>query len=415
MNKETFIANRKRLLEQMDDCSVAVLFAGLAPRKSGDETYTFTPNRNFFYVTGVDETKDIVLIAKCGADVLTQVFISPYDEVKAKWVGETYSSEYVKTVSGIDDVKYLYDFEENLDWCLARLGCKTIYFDLERQGFAEASTTAQDFANTFAKKYPSVVIKDIYPTLAKLRMVKSNEELEEIRGAIRITDLGLKNILKHLKPGLNESVMEAHFNFAIYTNGCSDNAFETIAASGGNACVLHYHGNCCEMHDGDLALFDLGAEYHHYKSDITRTYPVNGKFNPRQKQIYNIVLGGQKLVFANAKPGTTTRSLNMLLVKYYQQELKKIGLIKEDSEVTKYYFHGVSHHLGLDTHDAAYPCTLEPGMVITVEPGLYIAEEKIGIRIEDDVVITKDGCEVLSKNIIREIDEIEDYMKKQSF
>jgi Xaa-Pro aminopeptidase len=156
----------------------------------------------------------------------------------------------------------------------------------------------------------------------------------------------------------------------------------------------------------------LGSTFNYYCSDISRTFPVNGKFTPRQRQIYEIVLNGQKLMFKNMKPGITQRELNQILIKYYQVELKKIGLIKEDSEVSKYYFHGVSHHMGLDCHDLADYTPLKPGSVISNEPGLYIPEENIGIRIEDDVLITEDGCVNLSSEILKDPDEIEAFMAK---
>ena len=412
MNKEVFIKNREKLLEQLPDNSMVVLFAGVAPRKSGDETYAFTPNRNFYYLTGDDETRDILMLVKTPMMSLTHMFILPYDEVQAKWVGETYSREKIQELSGINDVRYLDSFESTLHMYMQHLGCEHLYLDLERQGYNESKTIPQEFAATIKDKYPSVKIENIYGKIAELRMIKSSEEIEEMKKAIHITNLGLEAIMKSIASNKSEKEMQALFEYTVVVNGAEDLAFPTIAASGKNGCVLHYNENNCKIQKDSLALFDLGAQHHYYKADITRTYPVDGKFTPRQRQIYDIVLAGQKLVIESARPGLTTRGLNQLLINYYQEELAKIGLIKNPSEVSKYYFHGVSHHLGLDTHDVSVPCELKPGMVITVEPGLYIAEEGIGIRIEDDVLVTEDGCEVLSKEIIKDPDEIESYMKK---
>ncbi|MDE7385434.1 MAG: M24 family metallopeptidase, partial [Anaeroplasmataceae bacterium] len=194
--------------------------------------------------------------------------------------------------------------------------------------------------------------------------------------------------------------------------GATGYAFPTIAASGKNACCLHYMDNEDIAKQGDLILFDLGCSYHMYCSDISRTFPVSGKFSPRQKQIYNIVLAGQEHVLKHIKPGITTKELNQILIKFYAKELKKIGLIQEDSEVSKYYYHGVSHHIGLDCHDLCEYTPLQAGSIISNEPGLYIAEEGIGIRIEDDILVTEDGCINLSKDILKTVDEIEAYLER---
>lgn len=220
--------------------------------------------------------------------------------------------------------------------------------------------------------------------------------------------------MTNLKPGMHEYQIESYFDQAIKFHGGTGIAFTTIAATGENATCLHYSSNNTQIKDGDLVLFDLGALYENYNADISRTFPANGKFTPRQKQLYNIVLEGQEVVFSHAKPGITTLELNQKLIAFYQKKLKEIGLIKEDSEVQKYYYHGVSHHLGLDVHDLCEYTPLKPGCVITNEPGLYIKEEGIGIRIEDDVLITEDGCVNLSKGIIKTVEEIEEFMEKNN-
>ena len=211
-----------------------------------------------------------------------------------------------------------------------------------------------------------------------------------------------------------EYQLESYFDQAIKYNGATSYAFATIAASGENSCCLHYQDNNSFANDGDLILFDLGCSLNCYCSDISRTYPINGKFTERQKQIYNIVLEGQKLVFDNAKPGVTTRELNQILVKFYAKKLKEIGLIKNGTpdEVSKYYYHAVSHHIGLDCHDLCDYTPLKPGSIISNEPGLYIKEEKIGIRIEDDILITENGAEWLSPQILKDPNEIEKFIKE---
>ena len=415
MNSNLFIKNRQKIFKMMENNSVFILFASKAPRKSGDETYNFTPNRNFYYLTGIDEEHDILVLTKFNQQESCRVYINPYDEFKAKWVGRSYLKEEIIEMSGIERVSYLESFNDDFHSLMQYYPVNKLYLDLERQSFDELDTIAKLKANEFKNKYPQLVIEDSYKFLAQVRMEKEAEEVEQIKKAIEITNQGILNLLTHSKSGVKEYAIESHFDQKIKELGASDFAFKTIAAAGGNACVLHYHKNNTDIKDGDLILFDLGAEYEYYKSDITRTFPVNGKFSDKQKLIYNIVLKGQELVIKSVKPGITTRELNGILVQYFAKELKKIGLIQEDHEVSKYYYHGVSHHLGLDTHDACIQGSkLTPGCVITVEPGLYIAEWDIGIRIEDDVLVTKYGCENLSSQIIKTVDEIESFMKNNN-
>ena len=242
-----------------------------------------------------------------------------------------------------------------------------------------------------------------------MRLVKDETEIANIRKAIRTTNLGIRQMMRTVRPELNEMAMDGVFSFVLAKSLCHDTAFKTIAASGKRATILHYSDNDQVMKNGELFLCDLGATYSYYCADISRTFPVNGKFSRRQREIYEIVLNAQKLVEKNARPGVKMRELNDLVVNYYKRELPKHGL-KED--VSEYYFHSVSHHLGLDTHDVSGEkgAILQAGNVITNEPGLYISDEGIGIRIEDDLLITENGCEVLSREIMKDPDEIEAFM-----
>ena len=285
-----------------------------------------------------------------------------------------------------------------------------MYLDVKPNLFDEPLGQEQKLVKEF-----NLNVNDCHDLIAKCRMVKQPEEIDEIKKAIHVTWQGIKALMDNIKPGLYEYQVESYFDQQIKFNGASGIAFKTIAASGVNGCVLHYHTNNTMINDNELVLFDLGAEYNLYKSDITRTIPANGKFTERQKLIYNIVLNGQKLVFSHIKPGITTKELNQILIDYYKVELKKIGLIEKDEDVFKYYFHGVSHHLGLDTHDVALrEKPLTAGCIITVEPGLYILEEGIGIRIEDDALVTEDGVINLSSEIIKEVSDIENYMAQNN-
>ena len=404
MDKNFYIGRREKFSSLLPNGSMMILFAGKDIRESEDQSYEFCINRNFYYLTGINEQNDIFVMIKDENEVNNIMFINRYDELFAKWNGRKMFESEVLEASGIQNIKYLDEFKQFLDENKTKY---QLYMDIKPNLFTEPLGEAQKLLKDLEN------VKDCHGLIAECRMEKTSEEIEEIKHAISITNKGICALMQNIKPGLYEYQVESYFDQQIKFNNASGIAFKTIAASGPNGCILHYHTNNTMIKDNELVLFDLGAEYNLYKSDITRTIPANGKFTERQKLIYNIVLNGQKLVFNNIKPGITTRELNQILIDYYKVELKRIGLINKDEEVSKYYFHGVSHHLGLDTHDVTNGIKpLTPGCIITVEPGLYIAEEGIGIRIEDDALVTVDGCINLSSEIIKEVEDIENYMLK---
>ena len=404
MDKNFYIGRREKFSQLLPNNSMMILFAGKDVRESEDQSYEFCINRNFYYLTGINEQNDIFVMIKDENEVTNIMFINRYDELFAKWNGRKMFDHEVIELSGVTNIKYLDEFA---DFLKENKGKYQLYMDIKPNLFTEPLGEAQRLLKDLEN------VKDCHGLIADCRIEKTPEEIEEIKHAISITNKGICALMQNIKPGLYEYQVESYFDQQIKFNNASGIAFKTIAASGGNGCILHYHTNNTMIKDNELVLFDLGAEYNLYKSDITRTIPSNGKFTERQKLIYNTVLNGQKLVFEHIKPGITTRELNQILIDYYKVELKRIGLITKDEEVSKYYFHGVSHHLGLDTHDVTNGIKpLTPGCVITVEPGLYIAEEGIGIRIEDDALVTVDGCINLSSEIIKEVEDIENYMLK---
>jgi Xaa-Pro aminopeptidase len=414
MNKDFFKKNRENLMERIKNNSMIVLFAGKAPKKSADEAYAFTPNRNFFYLTGTDEANIMLILTKINGAVEETLFIHKADPIMEKWVGKTISKEDAKNISGIENISYIEDFQSKIHKVLINSSARRIYLDLERDNWEAPKTESQVFAKEVFEKYPQVKISTVYPIICDLRTVKSEEEVVAIKEAIRITYEGIKNLMSNAKPGMKEYEMESYFDFTLKNNGVKDFAFKTIAAGGKNATVLHYVDNNCVVNDGELMLLDLGAQYNYYCGDISRTFPVNGKFTERQKQIYNIVLKAQLETMKIVKPGVPFKEINLTTRRVLLEELSKIGLAKDDEELSKYYFHGVSHYLGLDTHDVGdRDIALKPGMILTMEPGLYIEEESIGIRIEDDILVTEDGYENLSKDIIKTVEEIESFMQNR--
>ena len=414
MKTEFVTNNRNKVFKRMLDNSVLILFAGHAPYKRGDEKYEFSPDRNFYYVTGIDRENQIIMFLKTESARSATLCIERDNGYLAKWVGANMTEDEARLESGIEEISYLDKFYGDLSDTVFKNNIKHIYIDLENREWDAVESESLKFANEFRKKYPAVDMIDAYPFFADLRMIKEPYELDLMRKAVKITTDGLEAMMKNARPGMYEYELEAYFDFVLTKNGVTDKAFKTIVASGERGTILHYSKNNCMAKDGDLVLVDCGAQYGWYCGDITRTFPVNGKYTPLQKQIYDIVLEGQRRVIETIRPGVKFSRLNETLKEFYFEELKNLGLVSSPEEVSKYYFHGVSHYLGAETHDIGRygDRTLVPGMVLTVEPGLYIEEYGIGIRTEDDALVTENGCELLSDGFMKTTKEIEEFMGK---
>lgn len=412
MDQRFFARNRRKLYQKMEDQSLILLYAGEAAHQSADESYPFYPNRNFYYMTGIAEAKVIFAAEKFNGEIKETLFIQRADPWMARWVGETITPDQAQEVSGVQSIELLDTFDSYIRGEFDSRVYKHLYLDLEAKSWEFTAKPANKFAAEAAVVYPYLTIHNLYPVISNIRVIKEPEEIEIIREAGKITADGIKNVLRHAKPGMREYELEAYFNFTLKSQGVTELAFPTILASGFNGTVLHYSANTGTAHDGDLVLLDLGAQHQFYNGDISYTFPVNGRFTARQKTIYDIVLRCNQAVTNKIKPGVAFKELNAFTIQFYTEELLKIGLIEKPEEIRKYYFHGVSHSLGLDTHDVGNyrDIALAPGEVITNEPGLYISEENIGIRIEDDILVTDSGHEVLTTGLPRTTDEIEAYM-----
>ena len=407
-----FKARREEVFNKMEANSVLILFSGIESHVSADEYAPFEANRNFFYLTGLRRDNMVLVMDKAVEEPKTFLYIEEADETVVRWTGKKVSVEEAKEVTGMEDVRFIDSFQGEISRIMTREDVKNFYFDCYREQVSDLADYNAVKAKEFTDKYLGVTVKNLHPIIAEMRMQKDNDEITQIREAVRVTDEGLKRVLKKLEPGKKEYQAQADFEYTIKYLGAEGPSFATIAGSGMNGTMLHYETNQETCKDGDLLLLDLGAKWQGYCSDITRTYPVNGTYTDRQKQVYNIVLKANRAVAKAAKPGMTLRELNDICKKVLAEGCIELGLIKEEKEIDKYYMHGVSHHLGIDVHDVtvASNSKLRPGAVITDEPGLYIDEWETGIRIEDDLLITEDGCEVLSEAIMRNPDEIERYM-----
>ena len=399
---------RERLMTDLDNNSIVVLFSS-DNSKYGD---TFNVNRNFYYLTGIEEPSCILVMTKIKDKINSLLYILPHDPIQAKWVGDRISSKEASDISEIINVKNYYQFNEDLASMFDRLRTyedASIYLDLWTE--EGTITKANVLAGKVRKEFPAICVCDLFPKIAEFRLIKDETEITCMTHAINITDLGIQNMIKSVKDGTNEMSLEGIFNFVLYQNKCNKTAFKTICAGGPRATVLHYSANNQNVNDGELFLIDLGATFKNYCADISRTFPVNGRFTERQRELYEIVLHAQKIVQENAVVGMNIRKLTDLVIEYYKNELPKHGLNKD---VDEYFYHSVSHHIGLDVHDVdgGLGEILKAGMVISNEPGLYVADEGIGIRIEDDLLITSTGAKCLSEKILKDPDEIEYFMKK---
>lgn len=411
MKRETIIKRRNELLKENKKGSITVLFSGDLVKRSADSTYPFVVNRNFYYLTNCDEDSLIYVYINTENVSKEILFIKDYNPLEEKWVGKSLTKDEAIHKSGIFIVQPLSQFESIFTRTLARNDVDTIYVDSERDSFKQRLNEAEKFTKKLSDSYPHLKVININQKINLMRTIKSDEEIEEMKNAVEVTRKGIEFILKNIKPGRYEYQSAADFEYQCALNNATL-AFDTIVASGKDATILHYVTNQKPLVENDLVLFDLGASVNHYCADISRTFPVSGKFTDRQKTFYTIVLKAQEEVIKAIKPGITLIQLNEIVRSVYKDECVKANIIESEDQVDQVYYHSVSHSLGLDTHDVGLVegAVLKPGMVVTVEPGLYSEKESIGIRIEDDVLVTEDGSINLSSSILKTVEEIETYM-----
>ena len=413
LSKDFHASRRKLYADLLEDGSVGFVFCGKEKEDRGDLMHPFTPYANFYYLTGFTEPKAVLMVTKTSGNVREDLFIDHPDEKAKRWLGLFYTKESVKEETGIENVEYLEKFEESIPFFRAPGRIRHVYFDIANWEGPYARNEAQHFAARVQEYDPTLCLHNTFHDLALIRQVKTKEEIALHRKACDITAKGVENILAHLHPGMYEYEIEAHFNYTLKSMNAR-HAFPTIAASGINACCMHYERNDCQMQDGSLILFDLGAEWGYYASDVSRTFPVNGKFTEEQAALYYVVLKGLDAAIAASRPGKPKNELQDLSKSVMAEELIRLGYMEKPEDISRYYFHGSGHYIGMYAHDVGNDSApLEEDMMFTLEPGLYFDDLKLGIRIEDTLLVTKDGCEVLSGRIPKTIEEIEAFMRKQ--
>ena len=416
-----FDVRRNKLFELLPDNSVALIFSGVAKIKSEDELYLFFANRDFFYLTGIEQENSALMLIKCPGERKEYLFLDEYNELKERWTGKRLSFEEATEISQVENVYANNNLETMLSMALAKESniygeIKYLFLDLSDEIKIKPNLSTTLYRDELAKKYPHLDIQNSHPLVTELRLVKSESEINDMIEAINMTNIGINDMLNNMRIGTVEHELSARFEYYGKTHGRKDLAFETIVASGPNATILHHPvlQQTRSLEADELVLFDLGYKHNGYSADISRTYPVSGVFSDKQKEIYQAVLNCNLAVIEYVKPGLTILDLQEYAISVLKRECLKRKLIKSEDEILKYYIHNVSHFLGLDTHDVGdRKRPLVAGNVITVEPGLYFVEEGIGVRIEDDVLVTEDGCQVLSKGIKKEIADIEKLLRNR--
>ena len=413
MKSEIHAINRKRFADEMLDNSIAVFFSGTFIRDTNDQFFhPFSVERNFYYFTGISREDMVLTISKTNGQVKENLYIPPVDEVFERWHAMFMRDHEAKIISGIEAVGFIGSFEaEFAKKMFYNAYVKNIYVFSHYAELNESDTPGRRFAKRVKIQYPAVNIINSLEIMSKLRNVKHPEEHVEIKKAVDYTAEALEHVMKVLKPGMYEYQVASHYQHILALKN-SRMRHRSVIAGAHNALILHYNSYTYQLSNGDLLLMDLGSWSNWYCSDVTRTYPVNGKYTPRQNELYNIVLEGLELVLSEIKDGYTEAKMNKIYHKFLGKALKSIKLIQDEADGVKYIWHDIGHPIGLDLHDFAVmpDKPLLENSVYTVEPALYIPEEGIGIRIEDNVVITKTGTINLSENIIKKVNDIENFM-----
>ncbi|TDE01573.1 aminopeptidase P family protein [Flavobacterium hiemivividum] len=420
-----FVANRTRFAKKMNANSIAMLSSNDVMPNNADDVMGFAQNNDLFYLSGIDQDETILILYP---DAIKEenreiLFVKEVSEQSKIWDGDFLTKEAVSRISGVKNVKWTHEMEKTLQ--LFAFEADTFYLGHNEhiKRLTSEMTTRQDRLIHWCKeKYPLHQYDRAAKITRELRPIKSEEEVALIKEAIAISIKGFIGILKAIRSNTPEYALEAELTYELVKNGATRHAFKPIVASGKNACALHYNSNDAICKDGDMVLLDFGVCYANYNSDTTRCVPVNGTFSSRQRAVYESALHCLKEGSKLLKPGVFSADYEKQMAALVEKELVKLGLITADEIANqdvdapvykKYFMHGTAHYLGLDVHDVGlYSRAFEKGMVLTCEPGIYIPEEGIGCRLENDYLITADGSINLSEAMPIEIDEIEEIIRK---
>ena len=422
INSQLFIDNRSLFNKNLTSNDIAIFNSNDIMPTNADGTMPFRQNNDLFWLSGIDQEESILAISPNHPDenMREVLFLKETNKHIAIWEGAKLTKDDAFKTSGIQTVFWLNELENKLAELISKADAIYLNKNIHSRAASKVQTRDDRFRLMIADKFSDKEIKEAAPIMHELRSIKSAQEITLIQNACNITEKGLRRILPIIKPEIMEYEIEAELMHEFLINKSNGFAYQPIIGSGLDSCVLHYIDNNKKCEDGDILLMDFGAEYANYASDLTRTVPVNGRFSTRQKAVYNSVLHVMKEATKMLRPGASSKEYELEVGKLIENELIKLGLLdkhdikKQDPNnplYKKYFMHGTSHYLGLDVHDVGPQSKdVEVGMVFTCEPGIYILEEKLGVRLENDILVTENGPDDLMKNIPIEAEEIEELM-----
>mgnify|MGYP000852731585 FL=1 len=398
-----YLGNRNKLLEQLPESCFVIVYAGYTVKVSSDTDYRYSVNRNFYYLTGIQQTGSVLLLRKSPEKTEHALYIHPNDPTRERWNGKLMTPDEAQSISLIDNIRWLPALEDKISDMLNQ---EDETFCIDYSDCRQEMKALRDCIQDKAKNNKTI---DISSYLTRMRMVKQSCEIQMIENAIDLTGTALLATANEMRAPVSELSIYAKLDYEMAKQGCLLPAFTTIVAGGENTLCLHYiDPDRRVLEKGVLIQVDIGGIAGGYSADISRVFPVGGRFSPRQKQLYDIVRACQKKAFISIKPGVKLADINREVADLATQLLTDAGVLIQDQDISSYVWHNSAHHLGLDVHDVSY--RYEPlceNNVLAVEPGIYIPEWGFGFRIEDDVVVTANGCRLLSSGIPADSDEIE--------
>lgn len=408
MDKMFHVGNRRRLYDMLEADSVLVLFSGVELRKSADAYYPFYADRNFVYLTGIEQKQSVLVAQKHSDGTCAEfLYLLPKDAMAERWTGKRLDAGEAEALSGISDIRALEAFAQDFD----NIKAATVYLDLHRQAPEDIDRQSHIFVKTVADKYPDKNCRNVCPLIRKLRTIKQPCEIAALRKAEEMTKAGILAMMRASRPGMYEYQYKAEFDRALGQFSPKEAGFQAIISAGSNNFCIHYDAYSGQAKDGDMVLNDVGAQWDNMIVDVSRGWPCNGKFTDRQKLLYTCALKTSDYLFSIIRPGMRMKDVDATIRAYNARLLVEAGVMASVDEVGTYMWHGGAHHIGYDVHDAVEtPEIIQPGMVFCVDVGIYHEQWGIGFRLEDNCLVTENGCENLSKDIPRTIEEIEAVM-----
>lgn len=413
MESKFYKGNRDAFMGKVDDGSLALFFSGRPIRKTSDEDYGFFTNRNFVYLTGIEQKETILLMEKTDGTCREKLYILPPNAMEERWTGRRIKPEEAEAVSEIRQFSSVDEFEKDLKAILSAGKIKKLYLDIDRVKGQIIDSEADKMASYILKEYPNIQICNALPLMKDLRLIKKPCEIEALEKAEAITKDGIVAMMQHSRPGMYEYQYKAEFDYALAQHGVLNPGFPSIISAGKNNFCIHYYSYQGKAMDGDIVLNDVGAIWDHEITDVSRGWPCNGKFTEKQKLLFECEYQTSEYMFRTLKPGLPMQDVDATIRKYNFEQLKQAGVCRNYEDIGTYMWHGGAHHIGFDVHDMvnAKDAILQPGMVFCIDIGIYHEEWGIGFRLEDNCLITEDGCRNLSKDIPRTVEDIEAVMR----